>query len=55
MMKHLRVFWLWIKETHKRFWGYWLGFTDLDEKALATYEEARKRYRNIIKAAKGEE
>jgi hypothetical protein len=28
-----------------------LGFTDLDEKALAAYEEARKRYRNIIKAA----
>ena len=54
-MKHLRVFWLWIKETHKRFWGYWLGFTDLDEKALATYEEARKRYRNVVKAAKGEE
>lgn len=59
-MKHLKVFWLWIKETHKRFWCYWLGFTDLDEKTLAAYAEARRRYSNVkeelkdaVDAAKG--
>lgn len=59
-MKHLKVFWLWIKETHKRFWCYWLGFTDLDEKALAAYAEARRRYSKVkeelkdaVDAAKG--
>ena len=45
-MKHLQVFWLWVKETNKRFWCYWLGFTEVDD--------ARGRYRNIVKAVKGE-
>ena len=51
-MKHLKVFWLWIKETHKRFCGYWLGFTELDEKALAAWAEARRRYSKTVKEAK---
>ena len=53
-MKHLQVFWLWVKETNKRFWCYWLGFTDVDGKVLSAYAEARGRYRNIINAVKGE-
>lgn len=52
-MKHLQVFWLWVKETHKRFWGYWLGFTELDEKVLAAYNETRSRYRKVVNAVKG--
>jgi len=52
-MKHVQVFWLWIKETNKRFWAYWFGFTELDNDVLAAYAEARSRYRNVVKAAKG--
>lgn len=52
-MKHLKVFWLWVKETNKRFWGYWLGFTDADEKFLAGLAEARKRYAKAVDAVKG--
>lgn len=59
-MKHLKVFWIWIKETYKRFWCYWLGFTELDEKVLSAYAEARRRYSNVkgelneaVNAAKG--
>lgn len=52
-MKHLQVFWLWIKESNKRFWCYWLGFTEVDDKVLSAYAEARDRYRNVVNAAKG--
>lgn len=52
-MTHLKVFWLWIKETNKRFWAYWFGFTELDNKVLAAYEEARNRYRKVVDAVKG--
>lgn len=52
-MKHLQVFWLWIKESNKRFWCYWLGFTEVDDKVLSAYAEARDRYSNVVNAAKG--
>jgi|TARA_B100001939_G_scaffold56035_2_gene45166 hypothetical protein len=51
-MKHLKVFWLWIKETYSRFWKYVLGQTELDEKVIAAVEETQRRASNAVDEAK---
>ena len=51
-MKHLKVFWLWIKETNKRLWAYWFGYTEADEKIIATWREAQKRFQKTVAEAK---
>jgi len=51
-MKHLKVLWLWIKETHKRFWAYWFGYTEADEKIIAALREAQSRYKKTVKEVK---
>ena len=50
-MKHLKVFWLWIKETHKRFWAYWFGYTEADEKVIAALREAQSRFKRVVDEA----
>lgn len=51
-MKHLKVFWLWIKETHSRFWTYVLGQTEVDEKITAAVDETQRRVSNVVEEAK---
>jgi len=51
-MKHLKVFWLWVKETRSRFWTYLLGQTEVDEKITAAIDETQRRVSNVAKEAK---
>jgi hypothetical protein len=51
-MKHLKVFWLWVKETRNRFWTYLLGQTELDEKITAAVDETQRRVSNVVEEAK---
>ena len=51
-MKHFVVLWYWIKKTHKRFWAYWFGYTEADEKIIATWREAQKRFHKTVAEAK---